>query len=186
MKRLWSPWRMKYILNNKTKGCVLCKMPDENKDRKNYMLYRSKYNYVIMNIYPYNNGHLMVVPYKHTDTIEGLDDAEIADFMKLTGKSVAALKKAFSPDGFNIGMNLMESAGAGIEAHIHMHIVPRWNGDTSFMPVLFETRVIPEHLDDTYMRLLPFFLKSPRIPRHTKNKNKTKTKRQLQKATIEQ
>ena len=146
-------------------------MPDENKDRKNYMLYRGKYNYVIMNIYPYNNGHLMVVPYKHTDTIEGLDDAETTDFMRLTGKSVGALKAAFSPDGFNIGMNLMEAAGAGIEAHIHMHIVPRWNGDTSFMPVLFETRVIPEHLDDTYMRLLPFFKKLSNPPTSTLENN---------------
>mgnify|MGYP001611750623 CR=1 FL=1 len=146
-------------------------MPDENKDRKNYMLYRSKYNYVIMNIYPYNNGHLMVVPYKHTDTIEGLDDAETTDFMRLTSKSVGALKAAFSPDGFNIGMNLMEAAGAGIEAHIHMHIVPRWNGDTSFMPVLFETRVIPEHLDDTYMRLLPFFKKLSNPPSSTLENN---------------
>lgn len=170
MKRLWSPWRMKYILNSKAKGCVFCKMSEEKRDRKNYILYRGEHNYVIMNLYPYNNGHLMIVPYKHTYTIEKLSKAEAADFIELTGKSVTVLKKAFSPDGFNIGMNLMEAAGAGIEAHIHMHIVPRWNGDTSFMPVLFETRVIPESLDDTYSKLLPFFLKISSTPASHKKK----------------
>lgn len=170
MKRLWSPWRMKYILNSKSKGCVFCKMSEEKMDRRNYILFRGEHNYIIMNLYPYNNGHLLIVPYKHTSTIEKLSKAEASDFICLTGKSVAALKKTFSPDGFNIGMNLMEAAGAGIEAHIHMHIVPRWNGDTSFMPVLFETMVIPESLDDTYSKLLPFFLKISSGPAPHKKK----------------
>lgn len=179
MKRLWSPWRMKYILNSKAKGCIFCKMSQEKMDRRNYILFRGEHNYIIMNLYPYNNGHLLIVPYKHTSTIEKLSKAEATDFIYLTGKSVAALKKAFSPDGFNIGMNLMEAAGAGIEAHIHMHIVPRWNGDTSFMPVLFETRVIPESLDDTYSKLLPFFLKISSAPVPHKKKRGAVSGKQL-------
>mgnify|MGYP003393239003 FL=1 len=179
MKRLWSPWRMKYVLNNKTKGCIFCKMSEEKRDKKNYILYRGEHGYIIMNLYPYNNGHLMIVPYKHTHTIEKLNKAEASDFIELTGKSVAALKEAFSPDGFNIGMNLMEAAGAGIEAHIHMHIVPRWNGDTSFMPVLFETRVIPESLDDTYSKLLPFFLKISSTPASYKKKKGAGSRKHL-------
>ncbi len=159
MKVLWAPWRMEYILSKKPEGCIFCEMPAENNDPKNFILKRADYSYVIMNRYPYNNGHLMIVPYRHIHDLNGLDEKEMLEVMKLTRLSINCLKEAFLPDGFNVGINLGKVAGAGIEAHLHIQIVPRWAGDNSFMAVFDETRVIPEHLESTYKKLLPFFEK---------------------------
>lgn len=159
MKRLWAPWRMQYIKNAKEGGCIFCDKPKEDEDKKNYILYRSTHSFVMLNAYPYNNGHLMVSPYAHADSLDKLSDDVLLDLFKVTKFSSSRLKEAFSPDGFNIGMNLGKTAGAGIDDHLHIHIVPRWNGDTSYMSVISETRVLPEHLMDTYEKLLPYFRK---------------------------
>jgi ATP adenylyltransferase len=156
MKRLWAPWRMEYILDEKKhKSCLFCDVSKGNKseDKNNFVLYRSKYCYALMNRYPYNNGHLMVVPYNHTPTFEGLSDKVLFDFIKTVNKSVTALKKAMGPDGFNLGLNFGKVAGAGMEQHMHLHIVPRWAGDTDSMPIISEIRVMPEHLKITYNKI---------------------------------
>ena len=150
---------MAYILSDKTHGCIFCKFSKQgkNKDRDNLILYRSSHTFVIMNRYPYNNGHLMVVPYIHTPSLDGLTDEALLDFMKITQHSVNSLKKVLMPEGFNMGINIGKIAGAGMEDHLHLHMVPRWGGDTSFMTVLDEVRVIPEHVMDTYDKLFVAF-----------------------------
>ena len=153
MKTLWAPWRMGYILSDKTEGCIFCELPKQNNDRENLILYRSSHTFIIMNRYPYNNGHIMVVPYLHAPSLDGLNDETMLDLMKVTRHAVSSVKKAFMPEGFNIGINLGKVAGAGMETHIHLHIVPRWAGDTSFMTVFDDVRVIPEHVLDTYDKL---------------------------------
>ena len=157
MKTLWAPWRMEYILAPKGEECLFCVKQAESRDRENLILHRGGRAYVIMNKYPYNNGHLMVVPYVHTSTFDNLSDADMLDIMKLARLSIDCLGKAFHPDGFNVGINIGEVAGAGIEEHLHMHIVPRWAGDCNFMTVTGEVRVMPEHILDTYDKLYPFF-----------------------------
>ncbi|MBF0506913.1 MAG: HIT domain-containing protein [Nitrospirae bacterium] len=157
MKTLWAPWRMEYILGRKDLECLFCVKPGEQKDRENLILYRGACAYVIMNKYPYNNGHLMVVPYIHTSSLENLRDADLLDIMKLTRFSIDCLAGAFHPEGFNVGVNIGEVAGAGIKEHLHVHVVPRWAGDSNFMTVTGEIRVMPEHLLDTYDKLNPFF-----------------------------
>jgi ATP adenylyltransferase len=153
MKTLWAPWRMGYILSGKTEGCIFCELPKQNNDRENLILYRSSHTFIIMNRYPYNNGHIMVVPYLHAPSLDGLNDETMLDLMKVTRHAVSSTKKAFMPEGFNIGINLGKIAGAGMETHIHLHIVPRWAGDTSFMTVFDDVRVIPEHVLSTYDKL---------------------------------
>jgi ATP adenylyltransferase len=151
MDRIWAPWRSKYILNtDQEKGCILCNRVQNNDDTKNYILFRGEKAFMIMNIFPYNNGHLMVAPYKHTGQIEHLEADEGAEMVTSIALGIRALKKAFQPDGFNVGMNLGRVAGAGIEDHVHMHIVPRWNGDTNFMPVLTDTKILSVSLDEAY------------------------------------
>ena len=157
MKPLWAPWRMEYILGPKGSECLFCVRPAEQKDRENLILYRGRLAYVIMNKYPYSNGHLMVVPYVHTSSFDNLSDADMLDIMKLSKLSVDCLTKAFHPEGFNVGINIGWAAGAGIEEHLHMHIVPRWAGDSNFMTITGEIRVIPEHILDTYDKLYPHF-----------------------------
>ncbi len=157
MKTLWAPWRMEYILSEKEKGCLFCVKPKENKDRENLILYRGENSYIIMNKYPYNNGHIMVVPYFHTPSFEGLSKETLDELIHITKYSVECIKKVYDPEGFNIGINIGEAAGAGIEEHIHIHIVPRWAGDSSFMTTIGEIRVIPEHILDTYDRFYPVF-----------------------------
>lgn len=159
IKTIWAPWRMQYILSEKTGGCIFCDLPkqDKERDRDNLILYRSSHNFVIMNRYPYNNGHIMVVPYFHTPSFDGLTDETLLDFMKVTHYSVNCLKKAFMPEGFNIGINIGKVAGAGLEEHMHLHMVPRWAGDTSFMTVFGEVRVVPEHIMSTYDKLFAVF-----------------------------
>jgi ATP adenylyltransferase len=158
MKQLWAPWRMDYILSDKTRrGCILCELPREDKDRENLILYRSSHNFVVMNRFPYNNGHVMVVPYMHAPALDELSDEMMLDFMKATQHAIESIKKAFAPEGFNIGINIGKIAGAGMEEHVHLHMVPRWAGDTSFMTVFDEVRVIPEHILSTYDKLFAAF-----------------------------
>lgn len=153
MRNLWAPWRMKYILEEKPEGCIFCDKPKENKDKKNYILFRGKTCFVMLNTFPYNNGHLMVAPFKHSADLETLKKEELLELVQTLKKSLKLLNKALSPDGFNIGINLGKVAGAGVEDHIHIHVVPRWAGDTNFMPVISETKVISESLDKTYENL---------------------------------
>ncbi|MGQ9674043.1 MAG: HIT family protein [Chloroflexota bacterium] len=152
--RLWTPWRMKFILSDKKGGCVFCQKVAETNDRANYLLYRGDHSFIMLNAYPYNNGHLLVVPYNHSPSLEDLDHATLTEVMLLVNRGLAALRKAMNPQGFNIGANLGAVAGAGITDHVHLHIVPRWQGDNNFLPVIDDTRLIPECLDDTYQRLL--------------------------------
>lgn len=157
MKHLWAPWRIDYIKGEKTPGCILCDKPGEKKDRDNLILARGKHAFVMMNLYPYNNGHLMVSPYLHVNSLEALSDTITTEMMRLMKKSLAVLRKTHKPDGFNMGLNLGKAAGAGIEEHLHFHIVPRWGGDTNFMTVTPEVRVIPEDIQETYRQLKRHF-----------------------------
>jgi len=159
MKQLWAPWRIKFITQPKPSGCILCLKPQEDRDRVNFILYRSRHCFVMMNIYPYNNGHLLISSYQHASTPEDLGDRVLLDMMRVLKHSMKAMKLALSPEGINIGINLGKVAGAGIDDHLHFHVVPRWHGDTSFMAVMAEVRVIPEHLKATYERLRHFFPK---------------------------
>jgi len=153
MKRLWSPWRLEYILSEKGEGCIFCDKIAAADDQANYILCRGKKCYVMLNLYPYNNGHLMVIPYQHVPSLEQLDEDALTEMMLMVSKSLEALRRAMRPDGFNVGINIGKAAGAGIEGHVHIHIVPRWRADTNFMPVFSSTRVIPELMDDTYRKL---------------------------------
>jgi ATP adenylyltransferase len=155
-EQLWAPWRLKYIESaGKTEGCIFVELPamGEAHDAENLILYRSAHAYLMLNAFPYSNGHLMVVPFQHTDTLDTLTDPEMLDVMHLTRLGVALLQATFHPDGFNLGVNMGRVAGAGIADHLHWHIVPRWHGDTNFMPVLADVRVIPESLERVYERL---------------------------------
>jgi len=157
MKRLWSPWRMEYILRQKPGGCIFCDKALEQADAENLILFRGEHCFVMINRYPYNNGHLMVAPYEHVDTLTALSPEALTEMMTLIKMCIEVLSEEMRPDGFNVGMNLGAAAGAGIRDHIHMHVVPRWTGDTNFMPVLGDTHVIVEGLDECYQRLCPCF-----------------------------
>lgn len=158
MKVLWAPWRMGYILSNdKDNGCVFCPGKDRGRDRERLILWVEHCTVVLMNRYPYNNGHLLVAPVKHVSGLEQLNNAESADLLNMVRRSIEILKKVMNPEGFNVGLNLGRVAGAGMEDHLHFHVVPRWNGDTNFMPVLGDVRIIPEHLKETYKKLLPHY-----------------------------
>jgi ATP adenylyltransferase len=138
-------------------GCVLCDKGRSADDAADLVLYRGAACYVIMNLYPYNTGHLMVTPYGHTADLPGLDAVVAGELFDLTRRAVRLLSRALEPHGFNLGMNLGRTAGAGIDEHLHMHIVPRWNGDANFMPIVGGTKLIPEALDQTYAKLRPLF-----------------------------
>jgi ATP adenylyltransferase len=153
MEYLWAPWRIEYIRKADETGCIFCQKPVEKNDTANLILYRGQKNFIIMNSYPYNPGHLMIAPYRHVASLDELTDGELGEHYKLISHSVNILKKVLKPDGFNTGMNLGRIAGAGIDKHIHSHIVPRWAGDTNFMPVIADTRVINEALEETYRKL---------------------------------
>ena len=158
MERLWAPWRMKYISHmKKKKECFLCRSAKEKgKDKKNYVLFRGKTCLVVLNLFPYNNVRLMVAPYRHIGKLDRLNKEERAELMELTNKSVNVLKKGLSPDGFNVGINLGKAAGAGLVGHLHVHIVPRWVGDTNFMSSTGGTKVISQSLDEAYKVLKKF------------------------------
>ncbi len=153
MERIWAPWRIQYILEAEKGGCILCEKPREDKDEPNLIVYRGKNNFIILNAFPYNPGHLMVAPYRHVGRLDDLTDAESREHFDTVRLSVRLLTEVLKPAGFNIGMNLGKVAGAGIEDHLHIHIVPRWQGDTNFMPVVSNTRVLPQALAATYSNL---------------------------------
>ncbi len=155
MDRLWATWRMAYITgeHKKESTCVFCDAPKHNNIEDVLILHKGKYCFVIMNLFPYNNGHVMVIPYRHTSDVTSLTYKESAEMMKLIRIMTKAIKQTLNPEGFNIGMNIGRPGGAGIADHLHTHIVPRWTGDTNFMPVLGDTRVISEHLETTYKKL---------------------------------
>jgi len=152
MKTLWAPWRIEYITGEKEKGCIFCNKPNEGNDEENLILFKGENSFIIMNRYPYSNGHLMAVPYKHTNNMSELNNDERLELMNLTTKCIEILD-IMKPDGFNIGMNLGTAGGAGIDDHLHFHIVPRWNGDTNFMPLIGDVKIMPEYLQDTYKTL---------------------------------
>ena len=154
MKQLWSPWRMEYIENNdKVDGCVFCNAQIMDDGVENLIAYRGKRAYVILNRYPYTSGHLMVNPYEHSSTLEELDPETRAEMMELTSQCTTVLKNIYKPQGFNVGINMGEAAGAGVPRHVHIHIVPRWKGDTNFMSSVGGTRVLPEALEVTFERI---------------------------------
>ncbi len=160
MKKIFAPWRGEYIRTSiNESGCIFCDKPKENRDRENLILYKDNHIFVIMNKFPYNSGHLMVVPIRHTNDMKDLSDEEMLKLMRYTDYSIRILKDKYSAQGINIGMNLGRVAGAGVDQHLHIHIVPRYNGDTNFMPILAETKIISEHLDRTFDELLPEFNK---------------------------
>jgi len=155
MDYLWSPWRYRYVSTAKPSDeCVFCAKLAQNRDADNFILHRGRFNFVLLNLYPYTSGHLMIAPYQHVPTLEEAAPETLAELMALTRKAEKNLRAAYRPAGMNIGMNLGECAGAGVAGHIHMHVVPRWVGDSSFMSVLGETRVLPEDLPTTYAKLL--------------------------------
>lgn len=159
MEHLWSPWRMEYIQANKDEpedaGCVLCRIRDGEESER--VLARTELGYVVLNRYPYNPGHVMVVPNRHVGDLEGFDGDESLELQRLLQRAVKALREEMEPHGFNIGLNIGRIAGAGLPGHLHWHVVPRWSGDTNFMPVTGQTRVMPELLAETAKRLAPRF-----------------------------
>lgn len=161
MERLWAPWRLEFVeKGDKQEGCIFCRFPaeeGEEADRRNLVLGRSAHAFALLNKFPYTSGHLMVVPRRHTASFASLSDEELADLSRLLRQAVAHVKSAYRPDGVNVGMNLGRAAGAGIADHLHWHVVPRWSGDTNFMPVVGDTRVMVEHLHATWDRLRPLF-----------------------------
>lgn len=157
IKQLWAPWRMEYILRPGRGGCFFCQKVKEKKDAKNFILFRNSESFVILNIYPYAYGHLMVAPFRHVRQFSNLTDKELLHFMKAVQAAERALEKAIKAQGFNLGLNIGKVAGAGIKNHIHLHVVPRWEGDTNFMPLFSEVRVLPERLEVTYKALKKYF-----------------------------
>jgi ATP adenylyltransferase len=154
MDRMWAPWRIGYILSDKKEdGCVFCNAFRAKDDKKYLVLCRSEYSFIIMNKFPYNAGHVMIVPNKHIDNPLLLSEEEQLDIFTMVNKGINALKQALKPDGFNLGMNLGRVAGAGIDDHIHIHIVPRWNGDTNFMSTVADIKVISESIEETYEKI---------------------------------
>jgi ATP adenylyltransferase len=151
---IWAPWRAEFVLSKKEKGCIFCKRFKMSDSVENLIVYRAKKNFVILNKFPYNSGHTMVVPNRHVAHLEKLTVEEAMEFMELTRLTVTVMKKALKPHSLNVGMNLGRVSGAGVPEHLHMHIVPRWHGDTNFMSAVGETRVVSEDLNDTYDRLL--------------------------------
>jgi ATP adenylyltransferase len=154
MDILWTPWRYTYIKSaDDSQGCIFCDKPKENDDEKNLIVHRGKYCYIILNAFPYTNGHVMVVPFAHEDQLQKLDSSMATEMMALTQKTESVLRELYRPEGINLGMNIGKAAGAGVAGHVHMHVLPRWTADANFMSVIGETRVLPEDLTTTYMRM---------------------------------
>jgi len=156
-ERLWAPWRLEYIRGPKADDCIFCRAVESDDDEGNFVVHRGELAFVMLNAYPYNNGHLMVAPYAHEPTIETLDDATDLEMVQLVKRSITALREVYRPEGFNIGINQGAAAGAGIEEHVHQHVVPRWRGDTNFMPVIGDVRVLPQSLSDSWKELRSVF-----------------------------
>ncbi len=165
LSRLWAPWRVEYIRHSRKKECVLCTAPAEGDDESTLIVHRGKWNFILMNAFPYSPGHLMIAPFRHTADLDGITREESNEHYELVKLGVSLLRMATHPDGFNVGLNLGRVAGAGLDQHLHTHIVPRWLGDTNFMPVLSNTRVMSEALHSMYGRLrevLPHGIKEAR------------------------
>ena len=160
MDYLWSPWRYQYVTEIvKSAECIFCEIAsqDSSLDEERYVLHRGRYNFVVLNLYPYTTGHVLVTPYAHVATLAGLDAAGMTEMMLLTQKLEEALQTSYGAEGYNLGMNLGKCAGAGVDKHVHLHFLPRWSGDTNFMSVTSETRVLPEDLRVTFQKLSPYF-----------------------------
>jgi ATP adenylyltransferase len=155
--RLWAPWRLEYIRGPKADECIFCRAAESNDDEANYVVHRGDHCFVLLNAYPYNNGHVMIAPYAHEPTIEPLEEPALAELMALVNRSTKALRAVYAPEGFNVGINMGKAAGAGIEDHVHLHVLPRWTGDTNFMPVIADTRVLPQSLADSWRELKEAF-----------------------------
>jgi len=154
MDHLWTPWRYRYISESRpSDACIFCLKASENKDPENYILHRGKLNFVLLNLFPYTVGHMMIAPYQHVATLEESPEDVLSEMMRLTQRAEINLRAVYHPAGLNIGLNIGASAGAGVAGHIHMHVVPRWTGDANFMSTIGETRVMPEDLSTTYEKL---------------------------------
>jgi ATP adenylyltransferase len=154
MDHLWSPWRYRYVSTAQpNSACIFCEKSGEHRDEQNLILHRARYNFVLLNLYPYTSGHLMVAPYAHVATLEDADADTVSEMMLLSRTAQRNLGQAYGAPGFNIGMNIGSCAGAGVAGHIHMHVLPRWSGDVNFMTTVAETRVIPEDVTETYRKL---------------------------------
>ena len=154
-ERLWAPWRIEYIKGEKPDECIFCAAARSGDDAAHHVLARGRRCFVMLNAYPYTSGHVMVSPYEHVPSLEELDEATLLELMTLLKRSLGAIREAYGPEGFNIGVNQGKAAGAGVEEHVHMHVVPRWVGDTNYMPVVGGTRVLPQSLEDSYATLAP-------------------------------
>jgi ATP adenylyltransferase len=155
MDFIWSPWRYDYLASagKKPSSCVFCLSEDKSRDPERLVILRATHNFIILNLFPYTSGHLMIAPYEHRDSITGAKPEQLSEMMELSSRSLEALQKLYRPEGFNLGMNLGTCAGAGVREHFHLHVVPRWTGDANFMSITGETRVLPEELSRTYERL---------------------------------
>ena len=159
MDHIWSPWRFKYITSSTSDvGCVFCRINQEDKDAENFVIHRSRLNFILLNLFPYTSGHLMIVPYEHLANLAAVNEPTTTEMIELAKKAQLALETEYHPDGFNIGMNLGRSAGAGVADHLHLHVVPRWSGDANFVSTIGETRVLPEDLAATCTRLKKHFI----------------------------
>jgi ATP adenylyltransferase len=164
MDYLWSPWRFHYVSHaDERDGCIFCAKAaaEPARDRENLLLYRGRFNFILLNLYPYTTGHSMIIPYAHLASLEEVEPATLAEMMELTRRLQAALRSCYQPEGYNLGMNQGKCAGAGVAGHLHLHLLPRWTGDSSFMTTVGETRVLPQGLFTTYDALAPFFPPSP-------------------------
>ena len=157
MDQLWAPWRLGYIAGEKPEGCIFCVFPQQRDDAETKIVYRGQRAYVIMNAFPYSNGHLLICPHRHVPDVTSLTDEESLELIQLVQKCCGVLREVCKPDGFNVGINIGTAAGAGIADHVHVHVVPRWNGDTNFMAVFADVKVIPEDLETTYRKLKEAF-----------------------------
>ncbi len=160
MDNLWTPWRYQYIKGatgeksgDASVACIFCTLRDRSDDEQTFILHRAQHNYVVLNVYPYISGHLLIVPYEHTPDLDAASRETTAELMELARCSQSILREAYHPHGFNLGMNLGRAAGAGVAEHIHLHVMPRWMGDANFMSTVSETRIIPEDLRTTYAKL---------------------------------
>jgi ATP adenylyltransferase len=160
MDYLWSPWRFRYVSQANTTGaCIFCEKAgaEPSRDRENLLLYRARSNFILLNLYPYTTGHSMVIPYAHIASLEEVEPATLAEMMELARRLLGALRDCYHPEGYNLGINLGKCAGAGVADHLHLHLLPRWAGDSSFMTAIGETRILPEDLFTTYDKLAPYF-----------------------------
>lgn len=157
MDYLWSPWRLPYLTAHKPEGCIFCHMANAHQDEEALIVHRAEHNFVVLNRFPYTSGHLMIVPYHHAADLAGISEEAAAEMMALTRTAERHLRWLYHPDGLNLGMNIGESAGAGIAGHIHMHVLPRWTGDANFMTTVAQTRILPEELPATWKRLKEAF-----------------------------